>query len=179
MPPSARPILRSAMLAAGAGTPVLLLHSSASTNAMWAPIIDVLKARFRVIAPDLIGYGRTDPWPAGHEFTPAEEVYGQNWVNVLISDRVWRQRFGGRSNVLGRRLKLNGRVRTIVGLDQGLRDRYNGAPPNLSIVEDSPSYICDYYRSDLSGELWRHIIHVRRPESPQTGNSCALATSAF
>jgi len=69
------PILRSAMLAAGAGTPVLLLlHSSASTNAMWAPIIDVLKARFRVIAPDLIGYGRTDPWPAGHEFTPAEEV---------------------------------------------------------------------------------------------------------
>src|SRR5439155_5222153 len=74
MPPSARPILRSAMLAAGAGTPVLLLHSSASTNAMWAPIIDVLKARFRVIAPDLIGYGRTDPWPAGQEFAPAEEV---------------------------------------------------------------------------------------------------------
>ena len=68
------PILRSAMLAAGTGTPVLLLHSSASTNAMWAPIIDVLKARFRVIAPDLVGYGRTDPWPAGQEFAPAQEV---------------------------------------------------------------------------------------------------------
>src|SRR2546430_16273361 len=70
----ARPILRSSMLAAGAGTPVLLLHSSASTNAMWAPIIDVLKGRFRAIAPDLIGYGRTDPWPAGHAFTPAREA---------------------------------------------------------------------------------------------------------
>ena len=74
MPPSARPILRSAMLAAGTGTPVLLLHSSASTNAMWAPIIDVLKARFRAIAPDLIGYGRTDPWPAEYAFTPAEKA---------------------------------------------------------------------------------------------------------
>src|SRR5947209_9181328 len=69
-----RPILRSASLAAGEGAPVLLLHGSASSSAMWNPAIDLLKPRFRVIAPDLIGYGRTDSWPDHHDFTLDEEV---------------------------------------------------------------------------------------------------------
>jgi pimeloyl-ACP methyl ester carboxylesterase len=71
---NAFPILRSASVAAGEGAPVLLLHGSASSSAMWNPAIDLLKARFRVIAPDLIGYGRTDSWPAGHDFSLDEEV---------------------------------------------------------------------------------------------------------
>jgi pimeloyl-ACP methyl ester carboxylesterase len=69
-----RPILRNSILAAGAGTPVLLLHGSVSSAAMWTPVIDVLKHRFRTIAPDLIGYGRTEPWPDGHTFSLDEEV---------------------------------------------------------------------------------------------------------
>src|SRR5262249_48540727 len=52
----------------------------------------------------------------GRNFTPEEEVYGQNWVPVLISDRIWRRRLGGRSDVLGQTIRLNGRVRTIVGV---------------------------------------------------------------
>ena len=52
----------------------------------------------------------------GRNFTRAEEVYGQNWGPVLISDRVWRTRLKGVPDVLGRTLKLNGRVRTIVGV---------------------------------------------------------------
>jgi pimeloyl-ACP methyl ester carboxylesterase len=71
---SARPILRNAMLAAGTGTPVLLLHGSASSGAMWTPVINVLKSRFRVLAPDLIGYGRTDAWPSEFEFGLDDEV---------------------------------------------------------------------------------------------------------
>src|ERR1700752_1524703 len=74
MTPPARRILRSSILAAGSGAPVLLLHGSASTSAMWTPVIDVLKPRFRVLAPDLIGYGRTDSWPNGHEFSLDDEV---------------------------------------------------------------------------------------------------------
>jgi pimeloyl-ACP methyl ester carboxylesterase len=69
-----RPILRSASVAAGQGTPVLLLHGSGSSSAMWNPAIELLKPRFRVIAPDLIGYGRTDSWPGDHEFNLDEEV---------------------------------------------------------------------------------------------------------
>jgi pimeloyl-ACP methyl ester carboxylesterase len=70
----ARPILRSSILAAGTGTPVLLLHGSASAAVMWTSIVDALKPRFRVIAPDLIGYGRTDSWLDGHDFTAADEL---------------------------------------------------------------------------------------------------------
>jgi pimeloyl-ACP methyl ester carboxylesterase len=69
-----RPILRSSVLAAGTGTPVLLLHGSASTGTMWTPVINALKSRFRVLAPDLIGYGRTDPWPDGLDFGLDDEI---------------------------------------------------------------------------------------------------------
>src|SRR5689334_21377151 len=71
---TAPPILRNAVLAAGFGTPVLLLHGSASSSAMWTPVINALKARFRLIAPDLIGYGRTDAWPDGPTFELDDEL---------------------------------------------------------------------------------------------------------
>jgi pimeloyl-ACP methyl ester carboxylesterase len=66
--------LRSAVLLAGSGPPVLLLHGSASSAMMWTAAIEALKSRFRLIAPDLIGYGRTDPWPNGHDFTIDDEL---------------------------------------------------------------------------------------------------------
>jgi pimeloyl-ACP methyl ester carboxylesterase len=71
---TARPILRNAVLAAGFGTPVLLLHGSASSSAMWTPVINALKGHFRLIAPDLIGYGRTDAWPDEHTFELDDEL---------------------------------------------------------------------------------------------------------
>src|SRR5262245_64332282 len=70
----ARPILRSSILAAGNGAPALLLHGSASAAVMWAPAIDALKPKFRVVAPDLIGYGRTESWVDGHDFTADDEL---------------------------------------------------------------------------------------------------------
>jgi len=69
-----RPILRNALSAAGFGTPMLLLHGSASSSAMWTPVINALKSRFRLLAPDLIGYGRTDPWPDGYVFGLEDEL---------------------------------------------------------------------------------------------------------
>jgi pimeloyl-ACP methyl ester carboxylesterase len=68
------PILRNALSAAGFGTPMLLLHGSASSSAMWMPVINALKSRFRLLAPDLIGYGRTDPWPDGYVFGLEDEL---------------------------------------------------------------------------------------------------------
>ena len=66
------PILRSASLAAGTGAPVLLLHGSASAAVMWVPVIDALKSRFRVIAPDLDRL-----WPnrflAGRSWLPVDD----------------------------------------------------------------------------------------------------------
>jgi pimeloyl-ACP methyl ester carboxylesterase len=70
----ARPILRSSVLMAGTGAPLLLLHGSASAAVMWTPVIDALKSRFRVIAPDLIGYGRTEAWVDDCHFSAEDEL---------------------------------------------------------------------------------------------------------
>src|SRR5882672_5562767 len=52
---------RVAYAAAGSGETVLLLHSSASSSTQWRPLSESLQARWRVLAPDLHGYGQTDP----------------------------------------------------------------------------------------------------------------------
>lgn len=47
----------------GAGDTLVLVHSSVSGNRQWLALIDSLKDHYRVIAPNLFGYGETPPWP--------------------------------------------------------------------------------------------------------------------
>jgi pimeloyl-ACP methyl ester carboxylesterase len=42
---------------------VVLLHGSASNNALWRHTKSALQSRYRCIAPDLIGYGSSAAWP--------------------------------------------------------------------------------------------------------------------
>ncbi len=44
-------------LAAGHGTPLILLHGYAETSRMWRPLMPLLADRFSIIAPDLPGIG--------------------------------------------------------------------------------------------------------------------------
>lgn len=46
----------------GRGTPILLAHCSTGSGAQWKPLSGRLAPRFRLIAPDHIGYGRTGPY---------------------------------------------------------------------------------------------------------------------
>lgn len=48
---------------AGSGPGVVCLHCSASSSGQWRPLMDRLAGRFRVIAADLYGYGRSPAWP--------------------------------------------------------------------------------------------------------------------
>ncbi len=52
----------------GSGPPVIFAHCSSASHRMWRPLIDKLRLRYRIIAPDLIGYGATDRWPDGEPF---------------------------------------------------------------------------------------------------------------
>ena len=52
----------------------------------------------------------------GRWFTPDECLEGPNYVPVVIGEKVWRERFGGTPDVLGKTLSMNGRVRTVVGV---------------------------------------------------------------
>ncbi len=60
--------------AAGTGDPVICLHASASSSAQWRPLIDRLAGRFRAIAVDLYGAGRSPAWPGDRPLSLADEV---------------------------------------------------------------------------------------------------------
>jgi pimeloyl-ACP methyl ester carboxylesterase len=54
--------------------PVILLHSSGSSGAQWRALSAQLSPRYRVVAPDLYGYGSTAPWPGNGAFSLAHEA---------------------------------------------------------------------------------------------------------
>lgn len=64
----------------GSGPPVLLLHGSGpgvSAWANWNRTIEALCGRFRVIAPDIVGFGETEP--------RVDQRYGvQPWVEHVV-----------------------------------------------------------------------------------------------
>lgn len=57
--------LRLAYREAGAGPPVLLLHAFPLSGEMWAPQIEALAGAFRLIVPDLSGFGASQGDPPG------------------------------------------------------------------------------------------------------------------
>jgi len=59
---------------AGTGTGVVCVHSSASSSGQWRPLMDRLADRFRVLAVDLYGCGKTPPWPGDRTITLADEA---------------------------------------------------------------------------------------------------------
>jgi pimeloyl-ACP methyl ester carboxylesterase len=53
---------------------VILLHCSGSSGAQWRSLALRLAGRFRVLTPDLIGYGSAAPWAGRGEFCLAQEA---------------------------------------------------------------------------------------------------------
>lgn len=49
----------------GCGPTVVLLHAGGSSSAQWRKISPFLEETFRLVAPDLIGFGETGPLPDG------------------------------------------------------------------------------------------------------------------
>ena len=59
--------IRQHFLEAGTGPPVVLLHGFPETNFAWRFQIPELARHYRVIAPDLRGYGETDKPSSGYD----------------------------------------------------------------------------------------------------------------
>ena len=59
---------------AGAGTPIVMLHSSLSSKSQWTSLAERLDSRCRVIALDLHGYGDNALPAGGASFTLDDEV---------------------------------------------------------------------------------------------------------
>jgi pimeloyl-ACP methyl ester carboxylesterase len=47
----------------GAGEPVVLIHGFPTSSHLWAGVVPLVPAGHRVIVPDLMGFGRSDPPP--------------------------------------------------------------------------------------------------------------------
>ena len=59
---------------AGTGPAVVCIHASASSSAQWRPLMDRLAGRFRTLAVDLYGSGRSPRWPDDRPLSLADEV---------------------------------------------------------------------------------------------------------
>lgn len=118
--------LRMAYLDEGSGPVVLLLHGEPSWSYLYRKVIPVLlDAGYRVIAPDLIGFGRSDKPGAPEDYTYARHV---EWLRSVLFDRLDLsdvalvcQDWGG---LLGLRLVAEHpeRFRAVVAANTGLPD---------------------------------------------------------
>jgi pimeloyl-ACP methyl ester carboxylesterase len=58
----------------GNGPTIILAHCSGASHKAWAPLVTVLHDRYRVLAPDLLGYGRSEPWPVNARLHPWSDL---------------------------------------------------------------------------------------------------------
>jgi putative ABC transport system permease protein len=51
----------------------------------------------------------------GRTFTPEEDAPGKNRV-IVIGHGLWKRRYGGSSDIIGKEIRLNGNTRTVIGV---------------------------------------------------------------
>lgn len=61
-------------LEAGAGDPVVMLHGNPSWCYMFRHLMERLRSRYRVVAPDQLGCGYSDQPPAGYDFQMRDRI---------------------------------------------------------------------------------------------------------
>jgi predicted permease len=99
----------------------------------------------------------------GRNFTQADGVTGADRV-ILISDGLWKRRFGGDPSVVGRVVTLGGLARTIVGV----------MPSGVNFPDDQVGYIKDRPdvwipinwedRKDGRGNQYLVVLAARKPD---------------
>ena len=58
----------------GQGNPVLLIHSTVAGNKQWRKLVEYLSPDYRVLAPNLFGYGTTPEWSKNRHQTLNDQV---------------------------------------------------------------------------------------------------------
>lgn len=114
---------------AGSGPQVVLLHGSGpgTTGAAWEPLMAAMAPRFRVIAPDFAGFGRSRPLPGsasddGSDGSDGEHPYGRRaWTAQVLQllDELALDRCAVVGNSMGGAIALSvahARPRTVTRL---------------------------------------------------------------
>lgn len=59
---------------AGAGPGVVCMHSNASSSSQWRGLMERLAPKFRVLAPDSYGAGKSPAWPTDRPVSLHDEA---------------------------------------------------------------------------------------------------------
>ncbi|MBG0831781.1 alpha/beta hydrolase [Planomonospora sp. ID67723] len=143
----------------GSGSPVVLLHSSTADSRMWDPQWEVLTGRFRVVRPDLRGYGRT-PYAADRPYSDSGDV-----AELLAAIEVERAVLVGSSHGAGVALELAaahpGLVSRLVLLNPG---------SGLKATPDLKAFGAEENRLLEAGEIEAAVeLNVRTWLGPEAG----------
>jgi len=103
---------------AGAGPAVVLVHSSASGHRQWRRLVETLQGRYRLIAVNLFGYGKTSSWPGARPLTAADQAELVAAAAALAGEPVAivGHSLGGLV-ALEAAARLAGRVRVVVAFE--------------------------------------------------------------
>lgn len=120
----------------GEGAPLLLLHGYAQTNVMWHKVAPKLAERFRLILPDLPGYGWSVAPKSGKGHAPYDK---RSMANVMIEvmEKLGHVRF----NLAGH--DRGGRVAYRLALD------HPGRLMKLAVLDIIPTF-----------EMWHRMDHI-------------------
>jgi haloacetate dehalogenase len=125
----------------GSGPPLLLLHGYPQTHVLWQRVAPLLARRFRVVAPDLRGYGASSKPPVGADgMGYSKRAMALDMVEVMTA--LGHERFGVAGHDRG------GRVAYRLALDHPARVR------GLAVLDIEPTL------DTWEGMTWRTAVYA-------------------
>ena len=100
----------------------------------------------------------------GRLLQPADNEPGANNMVAVIAHRFWMDRFGGKADVIGQRLELNGRSFTIVGVaPEGFEGTTLGSRPLVYVPMQSRVWVGDYKGLENRRDYWVYVFGRLEP----------------
>ncbi len=93
------------------------------------------------------------PALVGRYYTPADKAPGQDPV-VVLGYKFWQRQFGGEASVIGRKMRLNDTVRTVIGV-MPKRFMWRGADVYVPLVFERGR--------EIEGVRFVHVLGRRKP----------------
>ena len=164
----------------GSGQTIVLLHAGAGSGKQWAKTAPFLQSHFRLIAPDLWGFGATDPWRGEHELTHDDQaLLVSRVVKATCPDSVHLvgHSYGGATAVrlvLGRRLE----VLTLTLIEPILTPLLDLAGESALFTEyhDMASAFMNSVATGDPNSAWRGFLNYRK--GPGTWERLSSETKA-
>jgi putative ABC transport system permease protein len=132
-----------------------------STIDEWRPILSGVGGQAERVPALQVGDGyfrimKAEPL-LGRLFLPQEQIEGKDFV-VVLSHGLWRSRFGGDPNIIGKTIKLNLRAYTVIGV---LKPEVQSLPASLTMAKvELYRPVAEPYDNEQRGG--RHLYAIAR-----------------